>query len=212
MNKSPAFQFYPADFMSDGNVILMSNQQIGCYMKLLCFCWTEGKIPKNLEKIAKICGETKTKMKKIMKEIEVCFIDNGDGFYIHPRLEKERKKQEEHRLAKSESGKKGAEKRWNNPDQINSNAIDSPLAKNSSSSSTSSLTTNQNQKPTNTPLPLLNIYCPNEKKFGRNKSSITPLSPPFDFLITNRPDDDIMATYEQLANNKNNDLFETQSL
>ena len=36
MGNSPAFQFYPADFLSYENVMLMSNQEVGCYVKLMC--------------------------------------------------------------------------------------------------------------------------------------------------------------------------------
>ena len=51
-NKSPAFQFYPADFLSDSKVILMSNEEVGCYIKLICHGWLEGSIPSNIEGIA----------------------------------------------------------------------------------------------------------------------------------------------------------------
>ena len=37
LEKSPAFQFYASDFLVDENVNLMSNREIGCYIKLLCF-------------------------------------------------------------------------------------------------------------------------------------------------------------------------------
>ena len=52
---------------------------------------------------------------------------------IHPRLEKERKKQKDNRKKRASAGKKGAKARWE-PD---SNAIDLPMAKNSLSSSSS---------------------------------------------------------------------------
>ena len=54
--KSPAFQFYAAEFLADENVVLMTNQELGCYMKLMCYCWREGSIPSEIPKIAKCVG------------------------------------------------------------------------------------------------------------------------------------------------------------
>lgn len=36
--KSPAFQFYAAEFLADENVVLMTNQEVGCYIKLMAYC------------------------------------------------------------------------------------------------------------------------------------------------------------------------------
>jgi hypothetical protein len=38
--KSPAFQFYPKDFLTDENVRVMSLQERGAYITLLCLCPT----------------------------------------------------------------------------------------------------------------------------------------------------------------------------
>ena len=43
---SPAFQFYPRDFLSDAKVAAMTNEQVGCYWKLICYCWIETDCPK----------------------------------------------------------------------------------------------------------------------------------------------------------------------
>jgi hypothetical protein len=112
--KSPAFQFYPQKFLADMKVVLMTNQEIGCYMKLICFCWEEGAIPSDIEKIAKLCHEDISAMAQLWIAIKDCFTElSGDpSRLIHPRLEKERKKQEEFRNERAESGKKGAESRW----------------------------------------------------------------------------------------------------
>lgn len=144
MSGSPAFQFYPAEFLADANVVMMNNRELGCYMKLLCFCWREGSIPSEISKIAKLCGEDGTVMAQLWVAISSCFgiaIDDPSKL-VHPRLEKERQKQEEHRKERSESGLKGANSRWNKDLQkdgsANGSAIKQPMAKNGSSSSSSS--------------------------------------------------------------------------
>jgi len=115
--KSPAFQFYPSDFLSDENVVLMSNTEVGCYIKLLCFCWKQGSIPSGVSKIAKLCGENSEAMAELWQSIEPCFRNGQPDRLIHPRLEIERKKQASFSKERSESGKKGADARWGKKDE-----------------------------------------------------------------------------------------------
>lgn len=138
MKKSPpAFQFYPADFLSDEHVVLMSNQELGCYIKLLCYCWREGSVPSDIPRIARLCGESVDAMALLWSAIGSCFIelDSKPGRLINPRLDKERKKQEEYRKERSESGRKGAISRWSGK---NGSAMAKHMAQNSSLSSSSS--------------------------------------------------------------------------
>lgn len=107
MGKAPAFQFYPADFLSDENVALMTNQEVGCYIKLMCYCWRQKSIPKDLEKISKLCGESLENMTELWPQIEPCFNVNGSR-YFHKRLDVERKKQSEWRKKSSKGGKHSA--------------------------------------------------------------------------------------------------------
>ena len=152
--KSPAFQFYPADFISDENVKLMTNQQIGCYIVLLCHCWIEGSIPADVTKIAKLCGENGSAMADLWLGIRSCFVEmeSKPERLINPRLYEERRKQEQHRSERSSTGLKGAKARWDKPsanscengsamDQPSNShgsAIQEPIAKNASSSLSSS--------------------------------------------------------------------------
>jgi len=107
--KPPAFQFYPADFLSDENVVLMTNQEIGCYIKLICFCWKQGSIPKEMKKIAHLCGENELIMTELWPNIEPCFRSKGNGRLYHPRLARERAKQDSWRKRCIAGGKKSAE-------------------------------------------------------------------------------------------------------
>ena len=148
-NRPPAFQFYPADYLSDMNVILMDNQQGGCYLKLMSHEWLAfGKgIPREVNDLAKLCGESEEKMAMLWEGIKKCFNPHpkDDTKLIHPRLEKERKKINDNRKKRAKAGKQGANARW----QTHSNRIAKPMAKNGSSSSiTTSITTVVN-KPKN---------------------------------------------------------------
>jgi uncharacterized protein YdaU (DUF1376 family) len=127
VNNSPAFLLYPADLLSDEHVVLMTNQELGCYIKLLCYCWREGSIPDDISKIARLCGEPTEVMAQLWLAISSCFTEheNEPNRLTNPRLKSERKKQEEHRKERSESGKKGANSRWN---KSNGSAITQPIA------------------------------------------------------------------------------------
>jgi len=144
MSKSPAFQFYAAEFLADENVVMMTNQEIGCYIKLMCYCWREGSIPSDVSKIAKLCGEDSSAMAQLWLSVSTCFslAEAAPDRLVHKRLEKEREKQKSYSLERSASGKKGAEAKRNAASKGSSSATSSASAKHiaidSSSSSSSS--------------------------------------------------------------------------
>ena len=136
MDKAPAFQFYPKDWLTDPDVVCMSMAQKGAYITLICYCWREDKLPNNEDYIRKLLGNI-PKWKTLWNGIKHKFEVQGN-YLVHPRLEKERIKQEEHRRKKSTAGKKGMEKRWGKTQNIDNTVTDVLITKNNSSSSTSS--------------------------------------------------------------------------
>jgi len=151
MKNPPAFQFYPADYLADMQVRLLSWASRGLYIELLCYCWREGFIPSDSSAIAQLCGCHDLAMIEPCLKLFVCHPED-DSKLVHLRLIAEREKQIEHKSERSNAGKKGAESRWGNKKQdkrkANSSAIAKPLAqpmaKNSSSSSTSSSSSKDN--------------------------------------------------------------------
>ena len=143
MNR-PSFQFYPADYLSDMKVRMLSWSSRGLYIELLCYCWREGWIPADSSAIAQLWGCHDLAI------IEPClrlFRPHPDDpeKLIHKRLEDEKLKQDSHRKERSESGKRGAKARWDKEKQesdssANGSAIKEPMAKNGSSTSTSTST------------------------------------------------------------------------
>lgn len=137
MDKAPAFQFYPKDFLSDANVTIMNNEQLGAYIRLMCHEWIEHRLPGDPKKLAKLSGLGK-RWNRLSDTILNCFESKGD-FLVHPRLQKERFLQEARRAKMSDSGLKGANKRWGS----HSHPKPTPMANDSSSSSSSSSTANK---------------------------------------------------------------------
>lgn len=107
--ESPAFQFYPQDFISDIKVKLMSPEAVGAYIFLLCHDWIETGIPDDEEALAILSG-MRERWPEVSLTVLKCFVKNGEKLF-NPRLEEERQKQQEHREKKSAAGKASAKSR-----------------------------------------------------------------------------------------------------
>jgi uncharacterized protein YdaU (DUF1376 family) len=112
--KSPAFQMYPKDFLSDPNTLMMSTAEIGAYCLLLFICWDQDGLPDDIEDLAKLARMDVNQFEHAWeKRIARCFQKREDGKWTHKRLEKERQKQREWRAKSARGGKAGAGKRKN---------------------------------------------------------------------------------------------------
>jgi uncharacterized protein YdaU (DUF1376 family) len=140
---SPAFQYYPADLLSDPEVMLWDMESVGCYWQMISYLWINGgKVEVNSDFFCKLFRVNRKKTaEKLWNKIKGKFvIDNGIA--MHKRVLKEMQRQEESRLRRQEAGKKGAKSRWHSHENENGNAKVLPLAKNGYSSSTSTSLSN----------------------------------------------------------------------
>jgi uncharacterized protein YdaU (DUF1376 family) len=117
MKATPAFQFYPRDFLGDARVAAMTNQEVGVYVKLICHCWTEGSIPADVARLAVMAGERYKDMLRIWTAVGPCFIPAEPGRLTQKRLEQVRREQanfrEAQRLKGIASGRARREPRLN---------------------------------------------------------------------------------------------------
>lgn len=122
MAKTPAFQFYPGDFLSDKNVLVMTTEEIGAYILLLSSCWLEGELPDDIEELSALARIPFERFQVSWeRRLKRCFsvVENGvqngvkKTHLVHPRLEEEKEKQEEWRRKSAKGGKKSAGKRKN---------------------------------------------------------------------------------------------------
>lgn len=90
----PAFQFYADDFI--GGTVDLSAEEVGAYIRLLCFQWGRGKAPVSKEAIDRVAGCAVT------AAVVAKFPDGKN-----PRLESERVKQMEYRAKQAVNGAKG---------------------------------------------------------------------------------------------------------
>lgn len=111
MEHSPAFQFYPGDFLSDPNVAGMSLQERGAYITLICLCWKDGSLPVEEDRLARMVGVPLSQWRRLAPMVVGCFVAKDDRL-THKRLDRERDKQEHFRRRQSDKGKVSSEKRW----------------------------------------------------------------------------------------------------
>ena len=114
--KSPAYQWYPKDILTDKRVIPMSNETENMYRRLLDYAWLEDGLDNNLALMAsyaKLPGKVE-KFKKFWKEIKKCWYLDGEK-WRNSRQELERAKQK----LFSEKQRKAANARWGTPSHGN---------------------------------------------------------------------------------------------
>ena len=79
----------------DDKVIVMNLEEIGAYIKLLCFCWNNNGLTKDEKELKNMCGNPNN-WEAIWVRVGKCFYEKKGKFY-NKRLEKEKKKQREWR-------------------------------------------------------------------------------------------------------------------
>ena len=149
--KSPAFQFYPADYLSDMNTIAFTAEQDGHYIRLLCICWLEGEIPFDMDKIRSLLKGSSTISDETLNPVLQCFkLNEKKNVIFHPRLLKEKKKQSDWAKKCSAGGKaSGRTRRGLNGSKGSSSIVEvngNTMSLTSSSSSSLNLKSSQGKQ------------------------------------------------------------------
>ena len=107
---TPAFQFYPAEFLASAKVDRMSMTERRIYITLLCRCWLDNGLPIDLDELADYARMKPEKFRRLWTDprcrIPQCFHERA-GKLHHSRLDDERKKQAEYRRRQADNGSKG---------------------------------------------------------------------------------------------------------
>lgn len=118
---APAFQFYPADWISSSTVSLLSLAAEGAYIRALGFCWLHGSLPADRALLARLIG--KEISAEILDEIIPLFTPH-EGRLIHDRLEDEREKQKAWREKSARGGRQSRPQANNNQTTTNRKPIE----------------------------------------------------------------------------------------
>jgi uncharacterized protein YdaU (DUF1376 family) len=107
---SPAFQFYPDDFL--GGTSHFTASEVGGYIRLLCHQWKHGHIPAdNMDRIGTIMGMSRASAKSAWQVIVEKFVKT-EGGWKNDKLERVRAGKTKFVQAQAEKGAKGAAARW----------------------------------------------------------------------------------------------------
>ena len=131
----PAFQFYAGDWLSSQNVMAMTLEEEGAFVRLLAIAWKDPDcgISSDESRLSKLM---KGRWSRVREAVLPMFVEHptAPGKLINPRLYREWERLQKRRETMSAAGKAGAEKKWGS----HSRASETPMASDSSSSSSSS--------------------------------------------------------------------------
>jgi len=110
--KPPAFQFYPADFLADEKVAMMSVTERGIYVTLLAFGWREGSIPADEGDLVRLLRCSTLMLRQAWGRVGRCFAPHPEdpGRLINPRQESDRCTHADHVQRKHRAGVQGGRK------------------------------------------------------------------------------------------------------
>ena len=156
MTKStPSFQFYPADFLADGDLEVLDLDALGAFWRLVCFEWREVGLPNDQRKLRKLAGADAGEWPRIWEQIEHLF-NERDGRLFQSGSDKKRKKQADFRAKKAAAGRASgkarreqAVNRSGTPREQKSNTRPTRTPTNANPSSSSSFSSSSSRKAEN---------------------------------------------------------------
>ena len=116
---SPAFQFYPQDFLV--GCADMSAEEVGGYIRLLCYQWAKGSVPNDNKKLMQMSGVFSIPELDCIKQK---FKLNKEGNLVNLKMEYVRSTQDEYR----EKQRVKANKRWESKGNATALQVDMPQA------------------------------------------------------------------------------------
>lgn len=112
--KSPAFQFYPKDWLSSRGVRMMTSEQRGWYIQLLCEAWeseVQGTLPNDPKILWILAGASSEHLFNTCSTPVIAMFNQTGETLVHNRLVEEVIKQKQWSEHCSQAGKKSALKR-----------------------------------------------------------------------------------------------------
>jgi uncharacterized protein YdaU (DUF1376 family) len=108
MQPLPWFPFYDRDFFMDEKVKVMSNAQVGMYLRLLSHQWQEGSLPNDELALSRIALANPCEADELTTLVRACFVKNGRaGRLLNARLTQVKKEQEEKDQVNRDRARKG---------------------------------------------------------------------------------------------------------
>lgn len=68
MKTSQSFPFYASDFII--GTMLMTAEEVGAYMRMLCFQWEQGAVPDDESKLSRITGVPFKRLENVLSKFQ----------------------------------------------------------------------------------------------------------------------------------------------
>jgi len=101
----PYFKFYPEEWLSDGDILTLSDTGVRAFINLICHQWRAGPLPTDSRKLSVLSG-VGDRWKTVEREVLALFTPRGNA-YVYIKLEAERKNAEDTHAKYVEAGRKG---------------------------------------------------------------------------------------------------------
>ena len=114
MSSFPWLKLGVDDWLGNEAVRLLTLPQRGALIDLMLYTWVRGSIPDNEAQLARLLGVTPTIFRRVWPTVRELFVGHPTeiGRLVHPGLEEQRARAEARSQVLSESGRRGAKKRW----------------------------------------------------------------------------------------------------
>jgi len=127
-NKFHALQLFTDTFTAE--TVHLTNEQVGIYIRLLCFAWTKNTKPFKEIDAMRICQcrtkDCELRVMEVLKEFFIIDKKDSDFIFTHKRLVKEHAYLVDKYQRRSEAGKKGGLAKRDNATSKNVAPIPSP--------------------------------------------------------------------------------------
>lgn len=114
MSDLPWFKLGADDWLANEAVRLLNLTERGALIDLMVYVWFRGSIPDDEGQLARLLGVKPATFHKVWPGVRELFVEHPteNGRLVHAELEQQRERAEAKRRRFSESGRRGAEKRW----------------------------------------------------------------------------------------------------
>ena len=109
MKTSQSFPFYASDFIM--GTMLMTGEEVGAYIRLLCWQWEQGMVPSDPSKLARITGVNPKRLCPVLEK----FDEDSEGNLKNFRMEEVRADRENYIEMQRAKGLKGGRPKGKRP-------------------------------------------------------------------------------------------------
>jgi hypothetical protein len=124
---APGLMIYPSDMLSKREFRMMGADERALLFSIILECWVNGSVPSKPEQLATIAGLGLDVVRRGLTRNTLHFLDEADGEFTMPDVERYRAELNTKREKQSQGGKKGMKTRWAGSAEVSGNSVNGEL-------------------------------------------------------------------------------------